>query len=875
MATFNVQIEKLDANNYSNWAADIKYLLLDKDCWSIVTGTEEIPVLDPDKGITHRDLKEYRLRASTAISTIYLNISPEFRKIIEGTENARVAWDSLKKFFEPDNRSRHMQLFSEFLACKILPGENISLFAAKLLRLQEKLKGINHPIHEDYMCFQLLRYLPSRYDSIVQSILRWSDDKFKFNEIQLELVAEESRLQVRASDNNEEHIEAHSIASSRKSLVCFHCKRSGHFRNKCPELQKKVPSVSSGFDRIPSTSQDCGRSLPDTSPNPCSNNQRRRRRTKIQNANPSSRGNMSYLIQACTSEVSKASDTWVFDTAASHHFCKDKSIFNEYVPISDEKMTVAVEGVTIPIEGKGIVNLRFGHRILKFGEVMHFFKLNRNLISGPRLDKKGVVFEGGKGELRVKENGQLLFKAFLRDGLYVVNPNILNRKQVCFSANSVQKLDARLWHSRLAHIGSHTIQNTVKNKGVRGLKGYVDSNLNCEVCKLYKHRRTSFKATNFVRSKAPNDLIFMDTWGPIKVTGRNGERYYLSIIDDFSKKTSVYPLREKSEVFRVFKNHVSRAERFIGRKVKCIRTDNGSEFTNDNFKTFCADNGIKHEFTNIYTPDQNGVAERYNQTALDCSRCMLADSGLDNKFWPDAILCFTYVWNRICHKNQVKTPFELFGGYKPSVRHLKAFGATAYVGLPRQLRSSKLGPKAKKGILIGYAFRTKGYRIWFPDTDKVIETINVSFCEEDRGVKSRSGAVMGTNNVDESEDYNMVTIRSSLPSGYNLDSDSDSDCIKTSKTLTPEQEGGSPKVKCVEWIRKAVPRKDGSRTDIYYYEKGCNTRIRSVDTKKYCEDRNIEYIPSVFDFRASNTYEGIVPNRPNPYPLPNSSLCSS
>ncbi|GBM92456.1 hypothetical protein AVEN_239986-1 [Araneus ventricosus] len=222
---------------------------------------------------------------------------------------------------------------------------------------------------------------------------------------------------------------------------------------------------------------------------------------------------------------------------------------------------------------------------------------------------------------------------------------------------------------------------------------------------------------------------------------------------------------------------------------------------------------------------------------------MLADSGLDNKFWPDAILCCTYVWNRICHKNQVKTPFELFGGYKPSVRHLKAFRATAYVGLARQLRSSKLGPKAKKGILIGYAFHTKGYRSWFPDTDKVIETINVSFCEEDRGVKS----VMGTNNVDESEDYNMVTIRSSLPSGYNLDSDSDSDCIKTSKALTPEQEGGSPKVKCVEWIRKAVPRKDGSRTDIYYYEKRCNTRIR-----------------------ASNTYEGIVPNRPNPYPLPNS-----
>ncbi|GBM51159.1 hypothetical protein AVEN_258480-1 [Araneus ventricosus] len=156
----------------------------------------------------------------------------------------------------------------------------------------------------------------------------------------------------------------------------------------------------------------------------------------------------------------------------------------------------------------------------------------------------------------------------------------------------------------------------------------------------------------------------------------------------------------------------------------------------------------------------------------------------------------------------------------------------------------------------------------------MIETINVSFYEEDCGVKSCSGAVMGTNILDESEDYNMLTIRYSLPSDYILDSNSDSDCIKTSKALTSEQ-GGSPKVKCVEWIRKAVPMKDCSRTDIYYYEKGCNIRIRLVDTKKYCEDRNIEYIPSVFDFRASNIYEGIVPNRPNPYPLPNSSLCSS
>ena len=82
---------------------------------------------------------------------------------------------------------------------------------------------------------------------------------------------------------------------------------------------------------------------------------------------------------------------------------------------------------------------------------------------------------------------------------------------------------------------------------------------------------------------------------------------------------------------------------------------------------------------------------------MDGVRTVLSESKLPNHFWPDAALYFAYTFNRICHSNQSKTPFELYLGYKPSVRHLKPFGIVAYVGVPRQLRN-KLESKAKKGI---------------------------------------------------------------------------------------------------------------------------------------------------------------------------------
>ncbi|GFR07054.1 retrovirus-related Pol polyprotein from transposon TNT 1-94 [Trichonephila clavata] len=340
-----------------------------------------------------------------------------------------------------------------------------------------------------------------------------------------------------------------------------------------------------------------------------------------------------------------------------------------------------------------------------------------------------------------------------------------------------------------------------------------------------------------------------------------GEKYFLSIIDDFSRKAAVYPLREKSEVFEVVRLHITRVENFLDLKVKHFRSDNGSEFDNKRFETYFSSKGIHVELTNTYSPEQNGVIERYNQTVAAEARTLLSESGMSHEFWPEAMLHFTYTFNRVYHKGQTKTPFELFSGNKPSVRHLKPSGCTAYVGIPKQKRF-KLDPRAVKGQIIGYAFRTRGYRIWIPEWNKVVETKNVSFEESIPFQKPHSGAVLEPVYLkfepfepfpDEDSRHEPIvkdaSDKSSVATPESSENETDEDSPDTHK----------PSTKTVNWFRKLVPRPDGSRTDVYYYQEGCTKRLRTLkDIEKYCKDHNLTFDSDIFNFSQSNTFHGVI-----------------
>lgn len=835
-------IPKLNGKNYFSWCVDIKFLLIERNAWRLVIGEETAPKSGEDSK-DFKKLEEFEARARTALTTIYLNISEDYRKIIECCETAPEAWVKLKNYFSPDNRSRHMTLFSELCNCKLKTNENIELFAARINGIQTQLKGIGKAIDEEYLAYQLLRYLPSEFDGIVQTIMRWDNAKFKYEEIVNELVAEESRLKLRNADKIQNAEVMQTFRLRKPNITCFRCGLKGHVKSNC---RVKI-SHEKGKNR-------------NTKFNPSLKNRDEKKDFQIGKAG-------TFLTQAYFSKTSENGSDWIFDTAASNHFCNDKTFFIEFVPVCDENLVVAIKDVSLPIEGKGTVKMDFGYGIVTFSNVLYSPKLRKNLIAGSKCDLGGATFKGEKGKIIISKGRRTYFTATLHNNIYYVFPKRILKTETINEANVVTKDISKDWHRKLAHISPSLILKTSQNRCVRGLPNFRKINVDCEHCQVNKFKRVSFKLINKVRSNRPLELIYMDVWGPTSEIGRRGERFFLLIIDDFSRKSSIYPIQSKSDVFNVFRNHVTRAERFLGTKLKAIRTDNGREFVNENFEVYCRKYGVKHELTNVYSPEENGVVERYNQTVTAGIRTLLSESNLPKSFWTEAGLYFCYTQNRVCHSNQIKTPFELYGGKIPSVRHLKPFGVEVYLGIPRQLRS-KFDARATKGIFVGYALRTRGYRVYLPEEDKIVESINVKFSKT-----SDSGAVMGQNkNTQPNENGESFNFRipDQQPCTSEDESEEEPDLERTDESDSePEQEPIS--LKEAIWIRKPVPRKKSSRIDIFYYEQGCSQRLRSLnDVEKYCAEKGLIYEPNLFSFRGSDPFSGII----NPSEDPSASSTS-
>ena len=196
-------------------------------------------------------------------------------------------------------------------------------------------------------------------------------------------------------------------------------------------------------------------------------------------------------------------------------------------------------------------------------------------------------------------------------------------------------------------------------------------------------------------------------------------RYFILFIDDLTRMTWVYFMRQKSEVFSIFKKFKRLVEKQSGCDIKTLRSDNGTEYTSKEFQKFCEDEGIERQLTVRYTPQQNGVSERKNQTIVEMAKSMMHEKELPITFWAEAVYTAVYLTNR-CPTKAVwgKTPFEAWRGRKPSLNHLKVFGSICYAHIPKVHRS-KFGEASERCIFVGYSSMSKGYRIFSLAENKV------------------------------------------------------------------------------------------------------------------------------------------------------------
>ena len=176
-------------------------------------------------------------------------------------------------------------------------------------------------------------------------------------------------------------------------------------------------------------------------------------------------------------------------------------------------------------------------------------------------------------------------------------------------------------------------------------------------------------------------------------------------------------------------NVIKRSNKSID-EVKALWTDNGGGYISKNFKSYLQQNGILHQLTIAYTPQQNGVAERMNRTLMDCVRSLLHSSNLDNNFWAEALSTAVYIQNRVYSRSlpSKTTLYHRWMRKSPDLSYLRVFGSRCWFVIPKS-KLRKLDPRSKEGLVVGYSKQHKGYKIWDVEPSKLIVSRDVTFDE--------------------------------------------------------------------------------------------------------------------------------------------------
>ncbi|KAL4556874.1 hypothetical protein LXL04_035040 [Taraxacum kok-saghyz] len=188
------------------------------------------------------------------------------------------------------------------------------------------------------------------------------------------------------------------------------------------------------------------------------------------------------------------------------------------------------------------------------------------------------------------------------------------------------------------------------------------------------------------------DLIHTDVCGPLRSPTTDGRHYYVTFTDDFSRYGYVYLIRQKSDTFEKSKEYRNKVKNRLGKKIKVLRSDRGGEYLSIKFNDYLRDCGIVSQLIPPRTPQLNGVAERINRTLLDMVRCMMSRASLPITFWGYALEIDAHILNRVPTKKVSKTPFKMWSGKVPSLKHTKICG---YEALLKAIPRTNLNPDPK------------------------------------------------------------------------------------------------------------------------------------------------------------------------------------
>ena len=733
----DITIPIFDGVNYSSWKLRLLTLLEYKEC------NEPAISKMPDKCETN--WKKMDLKARTIIMSTISD------KQLEYISESSTAYEMMKKFDDMYlTKSTAMQIIcrGKIEDIKLNNYDNIEDFFVDFERKINEFKTAGGKIDEPEKMRYLLRALPPSYSYIGDFI-----DVIPAEQRTVDYVKSKIKEKNMTTSDTDKKSDLSTFAMKTQTK-CFNCGKIGHLSKDCWHAQKNQRQQQQqsyqGRYYYPTSQRQQG---PHRGYNRGQFHRSRARgrgqvsvksRGECSSTYPGNNPSETWTAQVCTSEINQVigySDeeyhnegiiSWLLDSGCTDHIIKDDSILYDYVDLKTPVGVKLPDGKVLNATKVGTVKLYFrnyyNEKHIDVKNVFFVKGIKQNLLSFAKITKTCTIVARDEYAKIYTQSRELIVVANKIGNLYCIKSFVSkNDNDKNMYVNAVKLTDKEKWHRALGHVNFQYLNKLVNNKLLEGLPDKLESTeMKCSNCIESKMSNVPFQNKR-AQTHENLELIHTDLNGPHSTTGCGGEKYFLTFIDDFSKCTRIFCIKSKAETAKCFIEFVNLVENKFNKRVKKLQCDNGKEYLNQDVYNFIRQKGIEILPCPPYVHELNGVAERYNRSAMDIGRCLMREAKIHRRFWPEVIKTVAYLKNRtIANTVENKTPYEIFFGIKPNVEHLKIYGSRVYVRVPEVLRKSKWDDKAQLGVLVGYI--ENGYRVLL--NNRIINARHVQVVEE-------------------------------------------------------------------------------------------------------------------------------------------------
>ncbi|POM64517.1 LOW QUALITY PROTEIN: Integrase catalytic core protein, partial [Phytophthora palmivora] len=458
------------------------------------------------------------------------------------------------------------------------------------------------------------------------------------------------------------------------------------------------------------------------------------------------------LIALNDSGECRAGPTWTIDSGCTRQVTHEAQWFSD---ISASCGSITVGGKNkIPIEGVGRVELdvidsKGNSKTLTLHGVLYAPKLQFSLLSVPAAHEFRFHFDCKQCPMQTDQRFKIKAPMATNTDLYQFQAkSAANASALTAMAGKQRSL--LLLHKHLGHPNVRILHDLTRSEAVRGLDGSTSVNPTeqffCRACTLAKSHRAPFYSNRVVeRARAQLQKVHTDICGPLPVNSLTGCRYFVIFIDDFSRFMFTYPMKTRGQLYECYEDSRKKALNIfrhdIGmlewrpcaieeHDIQVLQADNAKEYEKLGRVIF-REYGTHAQFTNAYTPQQNGVAERRMRTIMESVRALLLDGKLPKQLWAECVGHVTTLLNMTSSATTSdRTPYELWYNRIPSMQYIKVFGCNAYVHITEQYRD-KLDARAKLCMHLGIPDHKKGYRLLDLDTHVIFYSRDVIFKEDE------------------------------------------------------------------------------------------------------------------------------------------------